>query len=963
MRSCRRLLLVAVSGAAVLMGAALPANAQTAPASNEPSAPWAHVASDIPADTAVRFGALPNGMRYALLRNATPPGQASLRLRIDAGSLMENEDQLGLAHFTEHMAFNGTTNIPENELLRILERLGLAFGADTNAATSFDQTYYQLELPRTNDETVDTALRIMREQVSEALFDAEDVDAERGVIVGEERSRNTPQLRALKAQLELLAPGQRIASRLPIGDLNVIRTAPRQRFVDFYNAYYRPSRATLIAVGDFDVDAMEAKITAAFGDWRPRAADGPEPDLGTVAPRAPETTILVEPGTQSSIQLNWIRPPDTRPDTVAKRITNIHKNLGLAVLNRRLGEISRQDDPPFIAAGAQVEELFDSLERGILFAAFNPGGLNRAMETIEQEQRRLTEFGLGQAELDREIANARTARENAVAAAATRVTPQLSDVLLAAVNDDRVFATPQIGLELFNQAVEGLTPEIVLAATRPVFEGGGPLVQVITPAPIDGGEAAVTAALEASRLVPVAALEAVAELEWPYATFGEPGTPIERREHAEIGATVVAFPNGVRLTVKPTTFRDEQILVSVRTGIGELSLPTDRSSPVSIAPIVFAQGGLGRLTADELNRVLTGRILSAGFEIGEDGYQLSGETRPQDLELQMQVLAAYMTDPGLRPAPFEQIKALFPQIVAQQMATPEGAFGLMAAEYLAVGDKRQSLPKAEEVAVWTNDQMKTGVVEGLSAGPIDVVVVGDVTVDAAVAAVASTFGALPTRLAAPPPLPGSDSRRFPAGTPQPVALAHIGPAEQALGFGAWPTVDAVDDFTAARVASVLADVLELRVTEEIRERQALAYSPDVSASASTTFEGYGSIQVTAQAGPEGLAPFFQTLDAIAAGLRDTPITEDELNRARLPEIERLRREQAGNAYWVGELTHVARDPTEVEQITSQIPDLETITPADIQAAARRYLVDEKAWRAQVISTTPAAPPTATTTGE
>ena len=287
----------------------------------------------------------------------------------------------------------------------------------------------------------------------------------------------------------------------------------------------------------------------------------------------------------------------------------------------------------------------------------------------------------------------------------------------------------------------------------------------------------------------------------------------------------------------------------------------------------------------------------------------------------------------------------------------------MAAEYLAVGDKRQSLPKAEEVAVWTNDQMKTGVVEGLSAGPIDVVVVGDVTVDAAVAAVASTFGALPTRLAAPPPLPGSDSRRFPAGTPQPVALAHNGPAEQALGFVAWPTVDAVDDFTAARVASVLADVLELRVTEEIRERQALAYSPDVSASASTTFEGYGSIQVTAQAGPEGLAPFFQTLDAIAAGLRDTPITEDELNRARLPEIERLRREQAGNAYWVGELTHVARDPTEVEQITSQVPDLETITPADIQAAARRYLVDEKAWRAQVISTTPAAPPTATTTGE
>ena len=191
MRSPRRLLLLAAASMAVL-AAASPALAQ---AQAQPSDPWAQVASDIPADSNVRFGRLANGMRYAIMRNATPPGQASLRLRLDAGSLMENEDQLGLAHFMEHMAFNGTTNIPENELLRILERLGLAFGADTNASTGFDQTIYMLELPRTNDETVDTSLRIMREQVSEALMAPEAVEAERNVIVGEERLRNTPGLR------------------------------------------------------------------------------------------------------------------------------------------------------------------------------------------------------------------------------------------------------------------------------------------------------------------------------------------------------------------------------------------------------------------------------------------------------------------------------------------------------------------------------------------------------------------------------------------------------------------------------------------------------------------------------------------------------------------------------------------------------------------------------------------------
>jgi zinc protease len=274
MRSARRLLLLVAASAAALTAAA-PALAQTAP-----SDPFAQGASDIPADSNVRFGTLPNGMQYAILRNATPPGQASFRLRIDAGSLMENDNQLGLAHFMEHMAFNGTTNIPENDLLRILERLGLAFGADTNASTGFDQTLYMLELPRTNDETVDASLRIMREQVSEALMAADAVDSERGVIEGEERLRNTPGLRSAKAQFSLLAPGQRISQRWPIGDLEIIRNAPRERFVEFYNAYYRPSRATFVAVGDFDVDVMEAKIRgrlrelAAQGRRRSRAGPG-----------------------------------------------------------------------------------------------------------------------------------------------------------------------------------------------------------------------------------------------------------------------------------------------------------------------------------------------------------------------------------------------------------------------------------------------------------------------------------------------------------------------------------------------------------------------------------------------------------------------------------------------------------------------------------------------------------------
>ena len=956
MRSPRRLLLLVAASATVLIAASpVLAQAQVAP-----SDPWAQATSDIPVDSSVRFGTLPNGMQYAVMRNATPPGQASLRLRIDAGSLMENEDQLGLAHFMEHMAFNGTTNIPENELLRILERLGLAFGADTNAATGFDQTFYQLELPRTNDETVDAALRIMREQVSEALMDAAAVDAERGVIEGEERTRNTPQSRVQKAQLALIAPGQRLSNRFPIGDLNIIRTAPRQRFVEFYHAYYRPNRATFLAVGDFDVDVMEAKIRAAFESWQPKGTEGPEPDLGTVQPRGPQTSILVEPGIQSSIQLNWVRAPDLDPDTIAERRSNLIRNLGLAVLNRRLGEISRQENAPFINAGASSSTLVDSLEIGGIVAGFNPGGWKRALETIEQEQRRLVQFGVSEAELQREITDTRTALENAANAAATRTTPGLVNGLLNAANSESVFTAPATNLDLFNQAVNGLTAAQVNGVLAPVFERQGPVMLVSTPVEIEGGADAVTAALEASRQVPVAAPAAQAQLDWPYATFGAATAPTDRTELAAVGASVITFPNGVRLTVKPTTFRDEQILVSVRTGIGELSLPTDRSTPLALAGFVFQPGGLGKLTADEINRVLSGRIYGVGFAADDDAWQLSGATRPQDLTLQMQVLAAYMTDPGLRPAPFQQIQGLFPQIIAQQMATPGGAFALQSGGLLASGDKRQALPTAAEVASWTIDELRSGVTAGLAAGPIDVTVVGDVTVDDAIAAVASTFGALPTRAAAPQPAPGATERRFPAGTPEPVVLKHTGPGEQGLAYIAWPTTDSVDDRTEARTVQILGEVMGLRATEEIRERLAIAYSPGVSTGSSDTFKGYGSIFVQALTRPEAFPAFYDAVNAIVASLRDTPITEDELNRARLPEVERLKRTQAGNEYWLGQLSGVAANPGDVEQIQTHISDLEGITVADIQRAARQYLRTDTAWRAVVTSDNPVAPAAAPT---
>ncbi|QQQ18261.1 insulinase family protein [Brevundimonas vitis] len=962
MRSARHLLLVAASGATLMFAAALPglAMAQDAPATSTqvaavaPSDPWPQATSDVPADPAVRFGQLPNGLRYAIMHNATPPGQASLRVRIDAGSLMEREDQRGLAHFMEHMAFNGSTNVPEGELTRTLERLGLAFGADTNAYTSFGETVYQLDLPRTDDETIDTSLMILRDMMGEATLAADAIDRERGIVLSEERTRAGPGLRSLMARLDFLMPGQLVPDRLPIGDTSVLANAPRERFVEFYSAYYRPSRATVVAVGDFDVDAMEAKIVAEFGDWIPDAPDGAEPDLGTPQARSLEAGVYSEPGSPASVQIAWISPPDLRPDTLAKQREEAVRYLGIAILNRRLSTLARGENPPFVGASASRSTEFRSQDTASIFASFQSGGWQPALNAIDQEQRRIVQFGVSQAELDREITEWRTGLANGVAGAATRRTPALAGALVSAVDGDSVFTSPQTDLQIFESIVGGLTLDEVNAALKTTFTGSGPVVFVTTPDPIDGGEATVLAALAASQAVAVTAPVAESAQTWPYTDFGTPSGVAETSRVEDLDVTFVTFNNGVRLTIKPTTFRDDQVLVTVSTAGGYLSLPTDRLTPVWAAGSAVSEGGVSRLTADQLEQALTGRTYGISFQVTEDTFAFNGATKPEDFGLQMQVLTAYLTDPAWRPEPFERIRGQFRQALPQLDAVPGGVFARESGGLLRSGDPRWTFPTLAQLGEASLDDLRQAITAGVATGPIEVVVVGDVDVNQVIEQVGSTLGALPARAASAPVAADARTVRFPAGTPQPVQLTHAGRPDQALGFIAWPTVDNFSDPKEARLVRLLGDILRLRLIDELREGQAVTYSPSVSASASGVFTGYGYLSAAIEAPPEKMAGFFADADRIAAALATGPITADELDRARNPRVESLRRSQATNEFWLSELQDAQTDPARLPTLRTVISDVETATVEDVQAVAARYLSPDRAYRVQVVPTATAA---------
>lgn len=910
-------------------------------------APSWQVGAGLQADPNVRFGVLPNGMRFAIRKNATPPGEASLRLLIGAGSLNEAENQRGLAHFLEHMVLNGTRNVPEGEFIKRLERHGLKFGPDTNASTGFDNTVYMLDLPETDADTVDTALFLLREVADKATLDPKAIDRERGIILAEERTRATPQLRQIIDEFGFLYPGQLLPNRLPIGSTEVIKTAPRERFVEFYEAYYRPENATLVAIGDFDVAQMETKIRQMFRDWKGQGKAGAPADQGQPRQRSAEANTFTDPAASTQASIAWIRPADLTPDSRARRVRDTVESLGLSVLNRRLERIASTQKPaPFIFAQSVESQLADTADFTQVFAVAQPGGWQKALEAIDQEQRRLVQHGITQPELDREIAQQRTALLQAVAGANTRPSPQLAQGIVNAAVEDRTVLSPEARLALFDEATKGLTAAQVNAAVKRLFTGSGPLINVSSPTPVQGDKQAVLAAYQASTKLAVAPPATQQAIAWPYTSFGTPGRVTERREIPEVGATAVTFANGVRLTVKPTNFAKNEIRVAVRVGDGRLDLYSPQAPLVGLlSQGAFTLGGLKKISAEDMSQALTGKTYGAGFGVDDDAFVMAGQTRGEDFATQMQVLAAYLAEPGWQPTGYDRFKGIYPSILSQLESTPGGVFARESDVLLRSGDVRWKTPTAEQVAASTIQDARSLVEAPLSRDPIEVVIVGDTTVDEAVRQTAATFGALPAR-SAQPARPGPLT--FPKPPKDPVVLTHKGRADQGLAFLAWPTRDFYSNTVKARHLNALAAVFQLRLTEKIREEEGVSYSPFSAHSASDVFPGYGYFFGTVEAPPEALAQFLKDAQAIADDLRTKPVSADELQRALKPVVEKIQRDRTTNAWWLNQLGNIQTDPRVLAATQTQLRDYQNVTPGDLQQVAREYLKPDAAYRITVV---------------
>ncbi len=932
-----------LSLAALLFATAAPLTAQDTPDS-EPV--WAFENSDIVPDPAFVFGRLDNGMRYIVRQNDRPEGTALVRLHVGSGSLSENENERGLAHFLEHMAFNGSKRIPEGEMIKLLEREGLAFGADTNASTGFEATTYKLDLPRADADLLDTVLMILRETASELTLDPEAIDRERGVILSERRDRNTFGLKNVIDSIAFQTPDARYGNRLPIGVEQVLRNADAATFRAFYEREYVPANTTLVIVGDFAPDVMQAAIEKHFASWQ-GAADPAEPVTGPVAlDRAGETDIYLDPSLNEQVSVTRFREWTDRPDTQATRRENLLRSIGYAIVNRRLASLARQEAAPFLSAGFGSSDMFEDARATSLTVNTADGGWEVGLEAAAQTVRTALAFGFSDAELAEQVARSRTSLENAVAAAETRTNATLTGAALALVQNETIPSTPEDSLARFEAQVGDITTDMVLAAlTADAAPLDNPLIRFVGRNAPEGDAATLRAAWNAIAATPPVAMEQQDTTAFAYTDFGTPGTVASDTVDERLDIRTLVFANGVRLNLKRTDLSADRISYRMNLDGGRLLATRDNPDVLALSRFL-SRGGLGEHSQDELTTILAGRSVAMNLRPASETFISSGTTTPRDLELQLQLLAAALTDPGYRAEGETLYRRQVENFYQSLAATPGSAYGNAIGNILSDDDPRFSLTPEPVAAAQTYDTLRTVLDDRLANGAIELALVGDIDEDAAIALVAKTLGALPAREANFQRREANRDRTFTADRSA-RTLYHDGEADQALLRFVWPTDDD-SDLTRMLTLELLARVARIELQEELRERLGQAYSPGASHSASGTYPGYGTFALGSTldltALPEGRAATLATVDR----LRSTPMDADRIERARRPLLETYDNALKSNGGWMSLVDRAQSEPEDIARFQAARGILAGLTPQAVQAAARQYLTADGALEVQVV---------------
>jgi zinc protease len=594
----------------------------------------------LPADTKVRVGKLPNGLTYYIRKNAKPEKKVELRLAINAGSVLERDDQQGLAHFLEHLAFNGTKNFPKNELVSYLQSIGVSFGADLNAYTSFDETVYILPIPTDKPELLDRGFQVLEDWASAITLDQAQIDKERGVVLEELRLGKGAEQRMRDRYFPMLFYGSQYAKRLPIGQKQILENFDRQALVDFYEEWYRPDLMAVVAVGDLDVDATEAKIKSHFGKIVAKRPIKTRPTFEI--PDHKESFTAIETDKEASLTFVQMiyKKPAAKVQTKADLRRETVKNFFGGMLSARLDEIRQSPNPPFIFAGMNFGDLLRSKSSFTMFGVTTPENVKQTINTMLLENRRVKEFGFTESELKRQKENYLKSLENRYNERAKTESGNWAMQYVGSFLNEN--ASP--GIEFEYEFGKAIIPTITLAEVNALAKettSEENRVAIVTGLDKEGIKYPTKEEISAQmKDAEVAKLEPYKETVTSEPLVGElPATAkiVAEKKNEKFGVTYWTLSNGVKVVLKPTDFKADEIIMNAFSPGGLSLISNEKSLSANFAAGVVGESGLKKLSKVELNKSLAGKKVFVSVGMNEMFETVSGNSTPQDFETMLQL--------------------------------------------------------------------------------------------------------------------------------------------------------------------------------------------------------------------------------------------------------------------------------------------------------------------------------------
>ncbi|MEO7038901.1 MAG: insulinase family protein [Gemmatimonadaceae bacterium] len=911
--------------------AALPAAAQDSAHAGAPP----KLTAPLPRDPAVTTGVLPNGLRYYVRVNHKPEKRAELRLVVNAGSVLEDSSQRGLAHMVEHMAFSGTTHFKKQELVDYLESTGVRFGADLNASTSFDETIYELTVPTDSTKLFDKGFQILADWSRGLTFDSTELARERNVVIEEWRLGRGASARMRDKQFPVIFTGSRYAQRIPIGDKHTLETAPRATVKRFYDEWYRPDLMAVVAVGDFDKLKVERLIKAQFANWPARKTERPRPIFPVPDHDSTLVTIATDSeATRSTVAVYYLQPLQSQK-TVGDFRERMIGSLYNEMLNARLQEIAQRPGAPFIGAFSNQGQLIRSKEVYVLTALVPDSSVETGLRAVVTEGERVAQHGFTATELERAKKDMLRGMESAYAERDKTASGSFVSEYVSAFLEHT--PTPSIAQEytLYQQLMPGIQVSEVNALAHKWLSNKSRVIVVNAPQKAASSlpsAAALRAVLDSAAHVTVAAYTDSVSTAPLVPTPPTPGTIVSSSHIASVGVTEWKLSNGARVLVKPTDFKDDELLFRAYAPGGTSVVSDSDYLDATVATAAVDAGGIGAFSATQLQKALAGKSVQVGGYIGAIQEGMSGGGSPKDLETLMQLIYLNFTAPRADSAAFEAYRNKIEVLLANRAASPSAAFSDTLDLTLSQHHFRAKPPTAQDMEyVRLHHAISLYKQRFADASNFTFIFVGTIDTTKLKPLVEEWIGGLPSTHAAEKWKDVGMS--YPSGIITREVKRGIEPKAQTAIVFTGPF-----DFTWENVQqiSALSDLLEIKLRERLRQDLGGTYGVGVSASPTHFPKESYALRIDFGSAPERANELQKAVFAEIDSVKMNGVSEKDLQKIREADLRARETSLRQNRTWLSLLASYDVNGWDPALILKYDENVRALSSSILQAAARKY---------------------------